>query len=202
MSWNLRVVEDAETLRCLKFASEEDAQRFVAFVETYFNESGCGNGYGAYWPDLLPGKPQIAKSWIGIAFSFLWNRIDESLIDSMLYHILMVRLADNYPDTSKFAWDLEYTIFGIKFNMPDFPPTQRPKVGDMYRIPRSQFGDDDEVFGYKEGRVIEEVGDKLKVIPWSEINTKGYKPFEIEASRAIKINNWPQKYKYEYKSSS
>ena len=208
----LKVTENNTYVKSFIFYSFGDARRFLNFVNIYYNESGCGNGYDAYWPNylhipysrFLPFIRGIyiysrPRPYLLSVNDVKKNKIRLDFIQSMLYHILQVRFAANEPDFENFKWSIEDTKEGIKFNHEDFPPQVRPQVGDMYRIPRSCLGHIPDILEYSEGRVIEDLDDIFKVIPCqclSNVGLKGpQKIFYIEAERVIKINDWLNRYK-------
>lgn len=139
----------------LRFATFGSALRFVRFCNLYYNESGAGNGYGAYWGARL-----------GIPFLPI-ARMQETLDDECLSYTAQ-RIASVRPvqDVKKyFQWHRQKEGFfrGIVFSSEVFPPTTSPKRGDMYRIPRSHMSSDYRELAYSEGRVVSENGAFLQV---------------------------------------
>jgi hypothetical protein len=201
MKTSLKVIENEETVRLLIFRSLKDAKSFLEFTSIYYDESGCGNGYSAYRPSgfvipipftnraiAIPSIPLICFTRIDRRK----NVLDLNFVRGMLYQILRVRFSVNEPDIDGFHLIVENTQSGIKFELEKLPEPCRPKVGEMYRIPRSKFfGDFPDVLDYSEGRVLEDLGDTLRVISSTEEYHRTAKPktFLIKADRAIRIND-------------
>lgn len=191
MAWKLKVLENNTEIRSFKFRSLDDARNFRSFARIYMDETGGANGYSAYWPSdnftFWPGpRPCLPPIFLES------NRMNVGFVRSMLYHILQVRFTTNHPNFEGFVWRLEHTRLGIKFQIEDLPPTTRPEVGDMYRIPRKYYDSDLKVLKYDEGRVVEDLGSRFKVIPSHLDGDKNREPkfFEIDACLVIKINDW------------
>jgi len=192
MAWKLRVSEDCAKIKTLKFASERDLRNFDSFVHIYFDETGCGNGYSAYWPLRAIGMDDDKPRKCLPIVLFKKSQLIRFFVEDMIFMILQVRHAQNDPEMLDICEYLEQTRMGIKFDLGYLPPRKWPEVGDMYRIPRSSFGNDPNVLEYKEGRVVENLGLKLRVVP-SYLDGDTRRPpkfFEIEKSRVIKINDY------------
>ncbi|MCX6745241.1 MAG: hypothetical protein NTX82_07010 [Candidatus Parcubacteria bacterium] len=162
----------------LCFASIEDAQRFKAFVNTYMEESGAGNGYNAYW--VMFDTKIVEVSEIMDDFCTILNN---DLIVHMLQAVIHSRTAG--VGNSQ----------GIIFNISELPPRQRPAKDDMFRTLYSQ-GATEKI----EGRIIEDNGETFKVINCYDIDDKGKpkknaKIITIPASHAMKINDWQKEHR-------
>lgn len=211
MKWRLKVVEDMSKVKSLVFCSFADAKRFLDFINVYMDETGCGNGYSAYWPNriyilgsrflpftegvIIDSKPMPYLFTINPEKNVIWANI----FQQMLYAVLQIRFVGEKNIGSKVSevitlHGVDYTTKGIKFtfDVNDLPPCQRPTVGDMYRIPRNRLGNDPNILEYSEGRVVEDHDKTLKVISCFDESHKKANPriFEIDAIRAIKINDW------------
>ena len=180
----------------LRFASKKDAERFTEFVKVYVDDSGAGNGYGAYWV-WLDANPY----WRPFIVAKSINEINPDFVSSMLHSIVCARTASSNSPTIKWSW--EKTDGGIIFEMEELPARQRPAVGDMYRIPRSKMSADyyDEL-GYSEGRVLAEKDDifTLRACHNEEPSTGKWCGEEvvhtISADRVMKINDWLSAMRY------
>lgn len=181
----LGAIEDGNS-KGLFFASMEDAERFKAFCNVYLDESGAGNGYGAYWVYLdsiiigVTGNPGHSTN------------IREDLVKYMLDKIVCARTAGEKRGSSV-ELVMGTSDNGIKFNVGDLPSRLRPGVGDMFRSLRSQGA-----LSKMDGRVIEDNGDILKVVSCWDENKDGSvkddaKIIEIETSKVMKINDWKKK---------
>lgn len=163
-------LENAEK-KTLCFASVEDAKRFKNLVNTYMEESGAGNGYGAYWvlfETEIEEVPEIMENFC--------TELDDNLITKMIQDVIRARTAGN-PQ-------------GIIFNLPELPKPQRPTRGDMFRTLFSR-GANRKI----EGRVINDNGDMLDVINcWDDDDNgkpkKDAKIITIPAAWTMKINDW------------
>ena len=211
MKHRLKVVEDNTRVKTLVFRSYADAKRFLDFVHVYMDETGCGNGYSAYWPNriyipgsrFLPFTEGITVGSRPLPYPFAINKkenvIRPDIFRRMLYCVVAVRFVGEKNIASKvieYLHGVDYTTRGIRFtfDVNDLPPCQRPAVGDMYRIPRSRLGNDPNVLKYSEGRVVgvSECGGKLRVVSCFDFDEfhKAAEIFEIDAAQAIKINDW------------
>lgn len=216
----LKVLKDMKE-RVLVFRSYTDAKKFSEFIKVYMDETGSGNGYGAYWPHrfYIPGS-RLLPFTNGIyldsepipifsADEREAGKINTDFIRDMACAILLVRFPGGCSEAlKKFAKrisdSVKQTDKGIIFllDVGDLPSSQRPEVGDMYRIPRSRMNLNDEKLAFfSEGKVVEDLGEKLKVVSCFSFSglRKGEKPEvgEIEVWRAIKINDWFSRYKSE-----
>lgn len=188
----VQAIRDGDYQELLCFETKEEAERFKKFVNTYMEESGAGNGYGAYWVytnaqilgcDMMP---DYAKT-----------QLDTELLESMLASILVARTA-----SKPFACPpVSLITFGgqgkpITFEYGELPPRQRPKVGDMYRgLFPIRNSDVEEVAHAREGRVVADHGATLEVISsWDEGDNGKPKPDAkrvcIPADQVMKINDW------------
>jgi hypothetical protein len=173
----------------LCFCSVEDAKRFKNFVDIYIDDTGAGNGYGAYWMfDIkIKRRPWLSKSAI--------TCLNEDFIKNMLFRILSVRRAEKHPemDISCFGWKLKGAI---KFSMGKIPPRLTPKKGDMYRIPRSLGGEN--MLEKAEGVIIEECGEIFRTIAWYDYASGKAKPnakiHEVKSNQVMKIYNYLKDY--------
>ncbi len=182
----LEALED-ERLKILCFASKADAQRFKQFCNLYIDESGAGNGYGAYWvytdTKISRCRKVASRCVIGL---------DTELIESMLHRILVARTAIGNPQV-KVGYVVGIRDGAIFFTIGEFPPRQRPGVGDMYRIPRSAL--DETNLAESEGRVVKDLGDILEVIScYNEERDGSIKPnakvVRVKVTSVMKINDW------------
>lgn len=180
----------------LRFASKHDVARFVDFINVYVDDSGAGNGYGSYW--MFMAKPY----WRPYKLRDSTTKLDPEIISRMFASILRARLAIN--DTSQtsqtllqWLWTWSIVDKGIIFRMEPLPPRQRPTVGDMYRIPRSQLLPDGSDFVYSEGRVLTEKDGILTVRPCQDEDSATGEwrddkkiTYAVEVHRTMKINDW------------
>lgn len=176
----------------LRFASKRDANAFLAFAKIYVDDSGAGNGYGAYWV-YLDEKPSFSP----IPLPGSTEELDEKLISQMLSGILAARQASNTPTMIGWSWGKRRGFRGgITFMIDPIPKRQRPAVGDMYRIPRSAMSADYSELPYSEGRVLEDNGDTftLRSCYNEEPSTGEWRrervTYTIAADRVMKINDW------------
>ena len=183
-------VVDQESTERLCFRTKADADRFRDFVLAYADDSGAGNGYGAYWmwedehPYYRPFIPRNAVTALDVGF-----------VETMLRSLMHARTTMNQP------MPLHYSCGsrggGITFTLNTLPPRQRPTTGDMYRIPLSLMPVD---LSYdhipSEGRILADRGDTFTVIgSWDEdpqdgAVRDGARIYEIEAVRVMKINDY------------
>ena len=180
----LNVLKDGRPTK-LCFANKKSAESFLLLVNTYEDDSGAGNGYSAYWPDYI--KRNVLPSFFRPRGSV--TELYIGLIEAMLWSIYMAR-AGVPPKELKETFSAAYTGKGIVFSLKELPPRIRPTAGDMYRIPRSLSEDG---LG-SEGKVIEDNGDNLKVIPCWFWKRDGFrsdvKILVIKASQTMKIHDW------------
>ena len=204
MKAKLKVLENNTRIKEFIFRSSSDATRFLKFANIYLDESGCGNGYSAYWPYCfyVPGSRFLPFSSGIYIESKPWpclfsrksdgNKLNMDFVQSMLLRVLQVRSITNEPSQVSFKWKLENKDDGIVFELDNFPAVQRPQVGDMYRIPRRCLDKNFEALRYSEGRVLRDNGYILEVLPcrFKSADDPEAKIFSIEAERTIKINDW------------
>ena len=162
--------------KTLCFRSIEDAERFKSFVNTYMEESGAGNGYGAYWVNFNAKIVQVLE----ILDSFT-TEINDNYIESMMESIIAERLA---------GLDQDYKTGGIIFSVSPLPPRQRPKAGDMFRTLISMGAEKK-----MEGRVLKDLGDTFEVIGYFDEGEDGKpkvdaKVITIDADKVMKIHDW------------
>ncbi|NQT49447.1 hypothetical protein HQ571_02005 [Candidatus Kuenenbacteria bacterium] len=180
--YSLQTLEDGQR-KVLCFATAEDAIRFKKFSNMYMEESGAGNGYGAYWVFINAEINGVTK----IEESFACD-LKTNLLNSMRNDIVTARTAGEFSGD-----DIDISVDkkngALTFQIGNFPERQRPQKGDMFRSLFSYKGDK------TEGRVIEDNGDMLKVIAcWDEDDYGDPKPnatfIDISADDTIKINDW------------
>ncbi len=180
------IVRKDDSYETLCFLSKADAQRFRRFVRTYIDESGAGNGYGAYWIvddeiDQRRVPPAGSKA-----------ALDHDRLKTMLFSILRARTAKNPPDVEVAlkAWTVGRAV-AFTFGM--LPPRQRPGVGDMFRVIRGSRPSDEEA-KVGEGRVVADRGKTFEVVScWDDENGKikpGAKRVTVRASKVMKIDDW------------
>ncbi len=190
----LHVLKDAVPA-ALCFSNNKSAASFKELVDTYEDESGAGNGYTAYWPDYEKRKilPSIfrASQWV--------TELDAEMVARMLWSLFKARAADT-TQGMRGEFSIGISNGAILFSIGKLPPRIRPTVGDMYRVPRSLSEDG----RGSEGRVIEDNGDTLKVIPCWYWGREGFRHDveieEVEASRAMKTYDWLKDHYPERKS--
>jgi hypothetical protein len=169
----------------LCFSDHESAKAFLALVDIYEDDSGSGNGYSAYWPNN-------AKRKVSRRFFYPFGstkRLDDKVVEYMLRSIYVARAA-NFPEDMKGKFSIEHAKGAIVFSLEKLPLRVRPTVGDMYRIPRSLSPDG---MG-NEGKVVEDNGDTLKVIPCQYWEREGFRydveVLEVKASQTMKTHDW------------
>ena len=187
----LKVLVDMRPER-LCFKSKKDAQAFCLFAQTYYDDSGAGNGYGAYWVDLKR-KPH----WRPFVPANAITELDVRLVGGMLWSILSARLATEKPEPIAYACGVKDGC--ITFSVDQLPPRQKPSVGDMYRIPRSMMRADHAELEWAEGRVVSE-NEQAGLFTVRSIHhenpdgtLKKDRPmmlFAIQSSRVMKIHDW------------
>jgi len=180
----LHVLKDMKPVK-LCFVDKKSAESFLVLVNTYEDDSGAGNGYSAYWPNY--DKRKISLSFWQPNKSVM--EINSEFVEHMLRSIYLAH-AVNVPEEMKEEFSITHTNKGIVFSMEELPPRIRPTVGDMYRIPKSLSFDG----GGGEGRVIEDEGHALRVIPCWYWGNKGFRSdfeiLKIHESQAMKIHDW------------
>ena len=190
----LDIVADGRN-QTLCFASKKDAVDFSEFTKIYVDDSGAGNGYGAYWlwldaqPYYRPYRKQNSVCLLNL-----------KLVSAMLWSILSARLAISNPATIGFSQGS--TGEAVTFSVDSLPPRLRPSVGDMYRIPRSKMSPDLSESGYSEGRIMAENNETFILRSCSSEepsrgNWRGdQKTYMIACDRVMKINDWLMQMRY------
>lgn len=181
IAYTLKAFADGRPV-ILTFETKKDAKKFKRFVNTYMEESGAGNGYGAYWVFLNEtpvGVTTLDDQRAGI---------NTSLLVRMRDAIVEARDSELKPNLH-----IEQSNFILRFDHDNFMRRKRPTKGDMFRS----------LFSYNkgrlEGRVIEDNGETLKVIGyWDEGKDKQPLPnaklIEIKAADVMKIRDWMAKH--------
>jgi len=178
----LEALENAD-LKYLCFASRDDAERFKAFVNIYMEESGAGNGYGAYWVMFDADVEDVLEGFD--------TELNMYLLNYMMSKVIEARLADSeiamYP-----AIEVSMST-GVIFRVGELPPRKRPTVGDMFRTLYSAGAE-----SKFEGRVIHDNGDTFEVINCSDEWPSGKlkdnaKIITISVGQVMKVNDWRAK---------
>jgi len=189
VAYFLQASEDGAN-KILCFTTKEDAQRFKNFSNMYMEESGAGNGYGAYW--VMRNADIIGVTKTVDIFTF---ELQNHLLEHMRESIAIARTAgESTGDDINFS--VSNTGRAISFQIDNFPERQRPSKGDMFRNLYSYAG------AKIEGRVIEDNDDTLKVISCLDEDDDG-KPnpsatfIDISSSDVMKINDWKDKHRKE-----
>jgi hypothetical protein len=182
-------VRKNNSFETLCFRSKEDAQRFQAFVEAYMRESGAGNGYGAYW--IFNRDVGFHERPPGGSVS----TIDAARVGRMLWRILQARTCVDEPEMSS-PRRATSEDGGILFDVGEFPPRQRPAIGDMFRAVGPGLNEQERDVG--EGRVLADLGDWFEVVSCGDEeddgNIKpGAKRVSVRADKVMKINDWKRK---------
>lgn len=150
------------------------------------DESGAGNGYGAYWvyfnaPILTGGMPLGATC-----------KLQENFIRHMAQDILVARTTsrENLP-TVDLA--IGTNNGAIQFDFGKLPSRRKPRVGDMCRVLKSKCTQAERVIG--DGRVVGSSGRTIKVISsWDEGDDGKPRPnacvTTVNVTHAMKINDW------------
>ena len=180
----VHVLKDMEPVT-LCFSNKKSAENFLTLVNTYEDDSGAGNGYSAYWPNYDKRKIQ----------SRFWRppesvaKLDTVMVKEMLWSIYSARAAASPEDMEK-KFFISCTCLAIAFSLEELPPRIRPTAGDMYRVPRSLSTDGTG----SEGRVIEDIGGLLRVVPCWYWGREGFrhdvKTLYVKTSSAMKTYDW------------
>ena len=192
----LKVFKDGKQ-EILRFISRSSMNAFRHLTTSYMDDSGAGNGYGAYW--IMFDEKHFHTHSILDDTEYL---LDAKLVNQMLHSLLCARLAISNP--KMISWNAEAketnghgSAKGIDFKIDEIPPRLVPTVGDMYRIPRTKLTDNPLDGRFSEGRVLEEKDGVLTVRAcWDEDSKTGEwkegdrKTYTIEANRVMKINDW------------
>lgn len=190
----LKALQDGHTV-VLRFTTKEDARRFKKFTNTYMEESGAGNGYGAYWVlfDMGISKEDTARICYTCREQYpIVPRLNRDLVDSMLAAIMTARLAKRGA-TMDVALTVGEKDGAITFAIGVLPERQRPKAGDMFRALNRTCSEAAREVG--EGRVIHDNGETLGVIScWDEGDNgepkRGARVITVRANEVMKINDW------------
>lgn len=187
----LSAIEDGHSIT-LCFASKKDAEQFKQFANTYMDESGAGNGYGAYWVYRSSEVIRCDKVPPGST-----TRLEQKFINSMTNDILVARTANrNHSAMADISIGIKNKA--ISFSFGNLPERQRPAVGDMFRTMKSQANEEEKAVG--EGRVIEDLGETLKVIScWDEGDDgrpkSNAKLITVRDVAVMKINDWKSEHR-------
>ncbi len=169
----------------LCFSDQKSAEDFLTLVNVYEDDSGAGNGYSAYWPDYRKRGVLLKRFRPFRAV----KELDGEMVDDMLRHIYRAR-AVSFLGDMKALFSIKRARRAIAFSLRELPPRLHPTTGDMYRIPRSL---SPEGLG-GEGKVIEDNGDTLKVIPSHYWLREGFRydveVLEVKASEVMKTHDW------------
>ena len=187
----LEALEDGVT-KTFCFASKENAKRFRSFTNTYMDESGAGNGYGAYWvyrDAEVIGCDKIPRSAV--------TEIKPELVRSMLHDILVARTSQRNPDAAV-SLTVGTKEGAIAFSFGDLPLRQRPRVGDMFRTMKSLANEAE--YNVGEGRVVADNGETLDVISsWDEGDDgkpkSDAKIVKVRVGSIMKINDWKREHR-------
>lgn len=175
--------------KTLCFYSKKDARDFKSFTNTYMDDSGAGNGYNAYWILFDSEIIQCDKIPDNTTTSLRPN-----LIDRMLEGILIARTTKIEPDVGV-GVRIAKKEGTITFSIDELPFRKTPTKDDMFRLIKSQANEDE--IRVREGRVLEDLGDTLKVYSYSDEMHNG-KPIEgaeiieVRTASVMKINDWLQ----------
>jgi len=182
----LNVLKDMKPV-VLCFSNKKSAENFLVLVNTYEDDSGAGNGHSAYWPNYDNQRIQL-RFWQP---SGSLSKLNVAMVEGMLWRIYSARDAAP-PDDMEKKFSIRCTDKAITFSLEELPPRIRPTVGDMYRIPRSL--SQDGMGG--EGKVIDDAGSLLQVIPWWYWERDGFrrdvKASWVKASETMKTHDWLQ----------
>lgn len=149
-------VRKDDSLERLCFRSKEDTESFQEFVRIYMNETGAGNGYGAYWIfDLDIGLYERVPRRSVV-------ELETERVRDMLRAILKARTATAEPDMAQVKLVTGSENGAIVFELGELPPRQRPAVGDMFLVVDSKATKEERLIG--EGRVLRDLGDELEVV--------------------------------------
>lgn len=179
-------VRKDDTMQNLCFCDRESADRFVEFVKVYMNESGAGNGYGAYWIfddaiGMYERPPAVAV-----------KELESDRLYSMLGSILRARTAEDRPSLSVDL--LIGTRDGaISLMIGELPPVQRPTAGDMCRVIGEDLNEAERRLG--DARVVRDLGDTLEVVSSWDTERDGRvspdaKYLVVRTKNVMKINDW------------
>ncbi|MBI2065390.1 MAG: hypothetical protein HYT62_05085 [Candidatus Yanofskybacteria bacterium] len=190
----LQAIEDGHGI-ILCFASKEDADRFRQFTNIYMDDSGAGNGYGAYW--VYNHKEIIRCDKIP---SFCATRLERKLVSLMVSGILIARMATKHH-SHRMNISIGERNGAITFNLDNLPARKRPTAGDMFRTVKSIGNEDERLIG--EGRVLRDLGDTLEVIScWDEDDRgkprKDAKVVTVRTDAVMKINDWKLEHRMQY----
>lgn len=182
----IQVLENGNR-KSLCFYSEKDANSFKSFTNTYMDESGAGNGYGAYWIFLDSKIIQCDEIPDEVI-----TCLTPELLYGMLDRISFARTADKRTIV-RVSLRISMKAGAIEFNVGELPLRKSPTKGDMFRVIKSQANEDE--IRVREGRVLEDLGKTLKVYSYSD-EMHGKKPIEgaeiveVRTASVMKINDW------------
>jgi hypothetical protein len=123
----LKALENSHD-KLLCFASKEDSERFKDFANTYMEESGAGNGYGAYWVYFDAQIVEVSE----ILKDVFSCKLDRGLISSMLEDIVCARTAGESGAENIYI-NIGFKNYAITFFVGELPERQSPQAGDMFR---------------------------------------------------------------------
>lgn len=175
-----------DSMQNLCFCDRESADRFVEFVKVYMNESGAGNGYGAYWifDDAVGMYERPSADAV--------KELESDRLHGMLDAILKARTAEDRPSLSVDL--LIGTRNGaIALEIGELPPAQRPTIGDMCRVIGKDLNEVERKLG--DGRVVRDLGDTLEVVSsWDTEHDGRVSPdatyLVVRTKNVMKINDW------------
>jgi len=125
------VVRKDDDFETLNFTTKQGAEAFAHLCHLYQDESGAGNGYGAYW--------HLRDSPIAAVDTPRGNaNLDSSRVNYMLESIVSARLAGgevqplSKDEILKLA--VKDGLIEFNFTSANLPPRIIPKAGDLVRI--------------------------------------------------------------------
>lgn len=184
-------VRKDDSIEIMMFVSAESAQSFVNFAHTYALESGAGNGYGAYWVFHHPPES-------GVTTGVLVTKLDEERILKMARSIAFARSGGSGVITMP-AFTIGSENEEIVFNVWGFDLGNLPEAGDMYRLTNPYLLPEG-VQPSREGRVLEVVGEDIRVIGCHEEKSDGTpkdgaNSLTIPRQATMKIPDWLTKHR-------
>lgn len=180
-----------DTMEELLFVSREAAESFLSFVEMYKNESGAGNGYGAYWvyDDNLEMTDGCSDRFTGT--------LDLERVIKMAWDIAYARSGGS-PVTLPSITYYEGEEGAIGFAFWGFDSRVVPAAGDMYRVVDWQKLSAEEGPYPKEGRVLSIMGENATILGWYDEDENGRAkenaaPLVVPLDAIMKIPDWLKK---------